>query len=517
MSTAPTSKPNLGSKLAGTAISILLLVVLVALFTVLPLAIAVVLVMVVHVGFGLYRYERWYEAGAIPREPFGVLTPIAILASSLGFGALSVFVVVPTVAPGVPEGTYEMAVGALGLLSLGVAFVVVWQFRAVLRRDYANRPSISLVAWDSLSRLPLIWFLLFLFGGPVGSLGDYVTALALVAPGVVAWVYLSVATDGRLASRRPFVYLSPVVGAGGTTVPDRFRRRPRPASPATESARSPTVTTARRIDETTGEPDAATESNTEDQDGIDEWVSPVPDIDFDDVAGMDALKAEFRESIISPLADPESHRRYGLTVLNGCILYGPPGVGKTYISKALAGELGYSYLELSPARVSSKWVGEPAQKIEAAFAAAKQHQPCLVFVDELDAVATSRSEQMSKTERDAINQLLIELQNVKGTDVVVIGATNYLDGVDEAVRRTGRFDLKIEVPPPDEGARIALFRAYLEGRPVDGSISFDELASVSAGLVASDVETVCDRAARLAKRRNGRISMGDIRRAIADL
>ncbi len=181
-------------------------------------------------------------------------------------------------------------------------------------------------------------------------------------------------------------------------------------------------------------------------------VDPSPDRCFGDVGGMADLERTLRRSVIGPVQQPETFREYGLDPVSGVLLHGPPGCGKTYVAGALAGELEYAFLEVTPADLSSKYMGKPAENVQDAFAIAEANAPCVLFLDEIDAIASAREDQSSTSERGMVNQLLTELEDVS-EDVLVLAATNLLSDVDDAIVRTGRFDEHVEVPPPDVPAR----------------------------------------------------------------
>ncbi|WP_158057873.1 ATP-binding protein [Halorussus halophilus] len=223
-----------------------------------------------------------------------------------------------------------------------------------------------------------------------------------------------------------------------------------------------------------------------------------PDRCFADVGGMEELKSTLTELVVDPLAEPEKYERYDLGVTNGVLFHGPPGCGKTYVAEALAGELDRHFLEISPSDLTSKWVGEAADNVADLFDVARANSPCLVFIDEIDAVASDRGGQMTNTEQQMVNQLLTELEGASDDDVVVLAATNLVDDVDGAILRSGRFDERIEVPPPDADAREAILDVHLAGRPTVEDLSLTEAVRRTEGYAASDLELVAERAARAA-------------------
>jgi SpoVK/Ycf46/Vps4 family AAA+-type ATPase len=250
---------------------------------------------------------------------------------------------------------------------------------------------------------------------------------------------------------------------------------------------------------------------------VDAVLEPNPDRTFADVGGMGDLKTRLRERVIAPLREPERYESYGLGAVSGLLLYGPPGCGKTHVAGALAGELGYNFIEVTPTDFASKYVGEGARKIAETFAIARANQPCLLFIDEIDGVARDRDEEMANTEKQAVNQLLVELESVQDEDVVVMGATNLLEDVDEAVLRSGRFDERIEVPPPDGDAREAVLEVHLDGRPTAEGLELAPTVEATEGYAASDLALIADTAARFALADDQPVGTDHLARAVEDV
>jgi transitional endoplasmic reticulum ATPase len=243
------------------------------------------------------------------------------------------------------------------------------------------------------------------------------------------------------------------------------------------------------------------DKQSDEQPDASEYLEEPPDMDFDDVGGMSELKQTLTDKVIDPLKRPDLYEEYDLGVVNGILLYGPPGTGKTYITRALAGKLGYNFIDVTPSDLTSSLVGEAADNVAELFEVARGNQPCLVFIDEIDAVASARSggAQKTQSERQMVNQLLEELSTIQDEDVVVVGATNLLEEVDDAIKRSGRFDERIEVPPPDATAREAILRVHLRNRPViTDEIDWEQVRELTEGYSASDVELIATNAARQA-------------------
>lgn len=229
-------------------------------------------------------------------------------------------------------------------------------------------------------------------------------------------------------------------------------------------------------------------------------LEPNPSRDFTDVGGLPELQTTLARTVIEPLKNADEYDEYDLDVIDGVLLYGPPGCGKTYLSVALAGELGYHFLSIQPADIVSKWMGQPAQNVADLFAIARENQPCLVFLDEIDAIAGDRERGMNASERQLVNQLLAELDDITDDDVVVVAATNLIDDVDSAIRRSGRFDERIEVPPPDAEARREILGIHLRDRPTADDIDWEPAVEATAGYAASDLTLIAEDAARRAFR-----------------
>lgn len=223
-----------------------------------------------------------------------------------------------------------------------------------------------------------------------------------------------------------------------------------------------------------------------------------PDLTFEDVGGMEDLKRTLHEEIGDPITQSELYEQYGIDPTRGVLLQGPPGTGKTYITRAFAGEMGWNFIELSPADVTSALVGEAAKNIQEVFETAKANQPCILFFDEIDSIATSRVSQTQGTqsEQQMLTQLLQEINDLGEADVIVFAATNAPEEVDDALLRAGRLTQTIEVPLPDADARKAILRVHLRDRPVPTrGIDYAAIAEATAGFSAADMEPVANGAA----------------------
>ncbi|HEX2205872.1 MAG TPA: AAA family ATPase [Longimicrobium sp.] len=218
-----------------------------------------------------------------------------------------------------------------------------------------------------------------------------------------------------------------------------------------------------------------------------------PRIDFADVGGMEALKEEIRRKIIHPLQHPELYRAYGKQAGGGILMYGPPGCGKTHLARATAGEVRAAFLSVGIHEVLDMWLGQSEQNLNGLFEQARDSAPCVLFFDEVDALAARRSDLRTSAGRTIINQFLAELDGVTASNdgVLVLAATNAPWHLDPAFRRPGRFDRVLFVPPPDLPARAGILRILLRGKPA-GDVDFDKLAKRAEGFSGADLKAVVD-------------------------
>lgn len=220
---------------------------------------------------------------------------------------------------------------------------------------------------------------------------------------------------------------------------------------------------------------------------------------FADVGGMAGLKTELSDTFGLLLAFGEQAQDYRIS-FNGILLHGAPGVGKTFLARAVAGEFGLSFLGVSVGDLASKFSGETAQNIAAAFTTAVASVPCVLFFDEFDAIAADREDEPDQENRRTVDQLLTSLERYREVaGLVVMAATNRLEQLDPAVVRPGRFDRQVLVPLPDEAARAAVLHAQLAGRPV-GIVDVDRLAARTEGLTPASLAAVVESAALAAFR-----------------
>lgn len=246
---------------------------------------------------------------------------------------------------------------------------------------------------------------------------------------------------------------------------------------------------------------------------------------LDDVAGMDEVKRQLDLSLLGPIRNPELMKAFKVSARGGLLLYGPPGCGKTFIAKAVSGELGASFYQVGIADVLHHWFGESERSIRAVFDTARRNAPCVLFFDEVDALGIRRSALSgSSGMRPVVNTLLEEMDSAGSVNdgVYVLGATNAPWDVDPALRRPGRFDRMVFVGLPDTGARAGIVRSHLQDRPIAG-IDLKSIANRTEGFSGADLAYVCETATQLAmahSMRSGQVrpvTMTDIETAIAQI
>jgi transitional endoplasmic reticulum ATPase len=232
------------------------------------------------------------------------------------------------------------------------------------------------------------------------------------------------------------------------------------------------------------------------EDACDEVIAALekPDISFEDVGGMEALKEEIRLKIIHPVRHPEIYKAYGKAAGGGILLYGPPGCGKTYLARATAGEVQAKFLAIGIHDVLDMWIGNSERNLHDIFEQARESKPCVLFFDEVDALGASRGDMKQSAGRQVINQFLSELDGIKGNNagLLILAATNAPWHLDSAFRRPGRFDRIVFVPPPDASARGAILDILLKDKPLGEAIDTAKLAEQTAGFSGADLRNLVD-------------------------
>jgi cell division protease FtsH len=233
-----------------------------------------------------------------------------------------------------------------------------------------------------------------------------------------------------------------------------------------------------------------------------------PKVTFEDVAGVEESKEELKE-VVEFLREPEKFISLGARIPKGVLLVGPPGTGKTLLAKAVSGEAGVPFFSISGSEFVEMFVGVGASRVRDLFDQAKRHSPCIVFVDEIDAVGRQRGAGLggSHDEREqTLNQMLVEMDGFDtDTNVIVVAATNRPDILDPALLRPGRFDRRVVLDRPDVRGREAILRVHAKGKPLAPDVDLKVLARSTPGFVGADLENMINEAAILAARRNKKI------------
>ena len=243
-----------------------------------------------------------------------------------------------------------------------------------------------------------------------------------------------------------------------------------------------------------------------------------PTVTFEDVAGVDEAKEELEE-VVEFLEEPQKFINLGARIPKGVLLVGAPGTGKTLMAKAVAGEAGVPFFSISGSEFVEMFVGVGASRVRDLFDQAKRHSPCIIFVDEIDAVGRYRGAGLggSHDEREqTLNQILVEMDGFDtDTNVIVVAATNRPDILDPALLRPGRFDRRVVLDQPDIRGREEIFKVHIRGKPVAAEVDLEALAQSTPGFVGADIENTVNEAAILAARRGKRrIGMAEFEEAI---
>jgi len=233
-------------------------------------------------------------------------------------------------------------------------------------------------------------------------------------------------------------------------------------------------------------------------------VDHSPDVRYEDIGGLEAQMQEVRETVEMPLDRPEMFEQVGIDPPSGVLLHGPPGTGKTMLAKAVANQTDATFIKMAGSELVHKFIGEGAKLVRDLFEVARENEPAVLFIDEIDAIASKRTD--SKTSGDAevqrtMMQLLSEMDGFEERgDVRIIAATNRFDMLDPAILRPGRFDRLIEVPKPDEEGREIIFKIHTRDMNVDDDVDFGDLAEMATDASGADIKAVCTEAGMFAIR-----------------
>ncbi len=233
-------------------------------------------------------------------------------------------------------------------------------------------------------------------------------------------------------------------------------------------------------------------------------VEHSPDVTYADIGGLDDQLVEVRETVEMPLQQPDMFREVGIDPPSGVLLHGPPGTGKTLLAKAVANQTDATFIKMAGSELVHKFIGEGAKLVRDLFEVARENEPAVIFIDEIDAIAAKRTE--SKTSGDAevqrtMMQLLAEMDGFdERGEIRLIAATNRFDMLDRAILRPGRFDRLIEVPKPDETGREKIFRIHTRSMNVADDVDFEALAADTEAASGADVKAICTEAGMFAIR-----------------
>ncbi|EGD83345.1 26S proteasome regulatory complex ATPase RPT4 [Salpingoeca rosetta] len=227
-------------------------------------------------------------------------------------------------------------------------------------------------------------------------------------------------------------------------------------------------------------------------------------VQYNSIGGLSKQVRELREVIELPLKNPELFLRVGVNPPKGCLLYGPPGTGKTLLARAVASNVEASFLKVVSSAIVDKYIGESARMIREMFGYARDHEPCIIFMDEIDAIGGRRFSEGTSADREIQRTLMELLHQLDGFDtlgkVKIIMATNRPDTLDPALLRPGRLDRKIEIPLPNEQARLEILKIHTKPITTKGDIDFEAVAKLSDGFNGADLRNVCTEAGMFALR-----------------
>ena len=228
---------------------------------------------------------------------------------------------------------------------------------------------------------------------------------------------------------------------------------------------------------------------------------------FSAIAGMQDLKNQLQVDVIDALRNPEEYEKYGVTIPNGMLLFGPPGCGKTFFAKHFAEEVGFNFMLIKPSTLKSRYVNATQENIAKMFEEAEENAPTIIFIDEMNELVPNRDSDAHEMSKSAVNEMLAQMDRTGEKGIFIIGATNYPHMIDPAILRAGRLDKKFYLSPPDFEARKAMFEMYLKSRPIDFGMDYNKLATLTENFVAADIELLVNDASRNALKTKGRITM----------
>ena len=224
-----------------------------------------------------------------------------------------------------------------------------------------------------------------------------------------------------------------------------------------------------------------------------EVMVEVPNTNWVDIGGLEEIKQELKEAVEWPLKYPNLFERAGIRPLNGILLFGPPGCGKTLLAKAIATESKSNFISIKGPEIFSKWVGESEKAVREIFRKARQSAPSIIYFDEIDAISSGRGEYAgTQVYASIVNQILVEMDGIENRQgIVTIASTNRPDIVDPAFLRPGRFDRLIYVEAPDFVSRLKILEVHSKKMPLDDDVSLKHIAQITEGYSGADLENVC--------------------------
>lgn len=235
---------------------------------------------------------------------------------------------------------------------------------------------------------------------------------------------------------------------------------------------------------------------------------------FESIAGMKELKEQLQLSVIDAIKNPDKYRKYGVSLPNGMLLYGPPRCGKTFFAKKFAEEVGFNYIYIKPSNLQSKYVNATQENIAKMFEEAEKNAPTIIFIDELDALVPNREGDLHQMHANAVNEMLAQMDRTGEKGIFIIGASNRPEKIDPAILGAGRLEKKFFIGTPDFEARKAMFEMYLKNRPIDFGINYDLLSKLTENFVSGDIELIVNDSALIALKEETKITMKILEKVI---